>query len=147
MLSGKLFNLKSIEIEFYNCELRNIRTGCFPMAYFAHTVTYVTVQKKFHHEISIKYFEFSNRFLGSRAPTHYHLTNGFNLSRTALFTTSANKCVRLKIVQPTDLDKLGYEEKNTLLKRAQSPHLTIYKFPFPSMLSISHRFTGKNSYT
>lgn len=50
----------------------------------------------------------------------------------------------MKIVQPNEMDKLSYDEKNTLLKREQSPHLTIYKPQLTSMLSISHRITGKN---
>ena len=31
------------------------------------------------------------------------------------------------------------------LGRPLSPHLTIYRFPLPSMLSITHRFTGELS--
>lgn len=66
-----------------------------------------------------------------------------NAGQNAMLATSATKCVQMKIVQPTNLDKLSYEEKNTLLKREQSPHLTIYKPQLTSMLSISHRISGK----
>lgn len=73
----------------------------------------------------------------------YKINAGQNLYQNALLTTSANKCVQLKIVQPTNLDKLSYEDKNTQLKREQSPHLTIYKPQLTSMLSITHRMTGE----
>lgn len=73
----------------------------------------------------------------------FKINAGQKLYQNALFTTSANKCVQIKIVQPNDIDKLSYEEKNTLLKREQSPHLTIYKPQLTSMLSISHRISGK----
>ena len=33
-------------------------------------------------------------------------------------------------------------QKNDKLKRPMSPHLTIYRFPLPAILSISHRGTG-----
>jgi hypothetical protein len=32
--------------------------------------------------------------------------------------------------------------KNTRMQRPMSPHLTIYRFPMPAILSISHRITG-----
>lgn len=82
------------------------------------------------------------RLLGSRSPCL--LNAGYNLNRNALFTTSAQKCIQMKIVQPDQLDKLSYDEKNALLKREQSPHLSIYKPQLTSMLSITHRITGKN---
>lgn len=83
------------------------------------------------------------RVLSSRAPLLFKVNAGQKMYQNALFTTSANKCVQLKIVQPNTIDKLPYEEKNTLLKREQSPHLTIYKPQLTSMLSISHRISGK----
>ncbi len=52
------------------------------------------------------------------------------------------RTVSLKIVPPSDIEKLSYDEKNALLKREMSPHLTIYRPQLTSMLSISHRFTG-----
>lgn len=79
-----------------------------------------------------------NRLLSSRVPLMR-----INAGQSAMLATSATKCVQLKVVQPTNLDKLSYEEKNTLLKREQSPHLTIYKPQLTSMLSISHRISGK----
>ena len=33
-------------------------------------------------------------------------------------------------------------KKNEKLNRPMSPHLTIYKFPLPAMLSVMHRGTG-----
>ncbi|XP_066258025.1 succinate dehydrogenase cytochrome b560 subunit, mitochondrial-like [Euwallacea similis] len=36
----------------------------------------------------------------------------------------------------------SHDERNLRLNRPQSPHLTIYKFELPAILSISHRFTG-----
>lgn len=77
------------------------------------------------------------RLLSSRVPLMR-----INAAQTAMLTTTASKSVQLKIVQPTNLDKLSYEEKNTQLKREQSPHLTIYKPQLTSMLSISHRISG-----
>lgn len=68
---------------------------------------------------------------------------GQHFNQNALLTTSASKSVQLKIVPPSDIEKLSYEEKNSLLKREQSPHLTIYKPQLTSMLSISHRISGK----
>ncbi|XP_031641004.1 succinate dehydrogenase cytochrome b560 subunit, mitochondrial-like [Contarinia nasturtii] len=82
------------------------------------------------------------RILSSRTPLLFKLNVGQNLYQNALFTTSANKCVQLKIVKPTNHDNLSYEEKNSLLKREQSPHLTIYKPQLTSMISISHRISG-----
>ena len=35
-----------------------------------------------------------------------------------------------------------HDIRNAKLNRPLSPHLTIYKFPFPSVLSITHRTTG-----
>ncbi|EFN82680.1 Succinate dehydrogenase cytochrome b560 subunit, mitochondrial [Harpegnathos saltator] len=35
-----------------------------------------------------------------------------------------------------------HDERNMRLKRPMSPHLTIYEFPLPAMLSITHRTTG-----
>lgn len=35
-----------------------------------------------------------------------------------------------------------HDVKNALLNRPMSPHMTIYKFPLPAMLSITHRATG-----
>lgn len=36
----------------------------------------------------------------------------------------------------------GHDERNMRLCRPTSPHLTIYKFELPAVLSITHRFTG-----
>jgi succinate dehydrogenase (ubiquinone) cytochrome b560 subunit len=36
----------------------------------------------------------------------------------------------------------GPFEKSQKLGRPLSPHVTIYRFPFPSIVSISHRVTG-----
>lgn len=88
---------------------------------------------------------FLHRLLSSRASLLCRVNAGQNLYQNALLTTSANKCVKLKVVPPSDLDKLSYEEKNSLLKRAQSPHLSIYKFQLTMSLSISHRITGEFS--
>lgn len=81
--------------------------------------------------------------LSNRAPLLYKINAGQKLYQSALLTTSAKKSVQLKVVQPENLDKLSYEEKNSLLKREQSPHLTIYKVQLTSMLSISHRMSGE----
>lgn len=51
--------------------------------------------------------------------------------------------ISMKIVQPEDDSKISFEQRNALLKREMSPHLTIYKIQLTSMLSISHRMTGK----
>lgn len=60
-----------------------------------------------------------------------------------MFTTSQlNAPVTLKLTKPSGIENLPYEEKNALLKREQSPHLTIYKPQLTSMLSITHRMTG-----
>lgn len=60
------------------------------------------------------------------------------------FTTSASRYagITMKITQPSELDKLSYEEKNAKLQRELSPHLTIYKPQLTSMISITHRGTG-----
>lgn len=89
------------------------------------------------------YFLFcENRLVCSRTSSFYRLNASINFNRSALFTTSANNYVQLKIVKPSNLDELSYEEKNLLLKREQSPHLTIYKPQLTSMMSITHRITG-----
>lgn len=36
----------------------------------------------------------------------------------------------------------NHDEKNELLRRPMSPHITIYSFPLPAVLSITHRCTG-----
>ncbi|KAL0101403.1 hypothetical protein PUN28_018910 [Cardiocondyla obscurior] len=36
----------------------------------------------------------------------------------------------------------SHDEKNMRLKRPLSPHMTIYKFELPAILSITHRTTG-----
>lgn len=61
---------------------------------------------------------------------------------TMFTTTRLNAPVTLKLTKPSDIENLSYEEKNALLKREQSPHLTIYKYQLTSMLSITHRITG-----
>lgn len=65
-----------------------------------------------------------------------------NAGQNAMLTASATKCVQMKMVQPTNLDKLSYEEKNTQLKREQLPRLIIYKPQLTSMLPSSHRISG-----
>uniref|UniRef100_A0A2L2Y344 Succinate dehydrogenase cytochrome b560 subunit, mitochondrial n=1 Tax=Parasteatoda tepidariorum TaxID=114398 RepID=A0A2L2Y344_PARTP len=55
--------------------------------------------------------------------------NGFQ--RSFPVTTSATK-------QAVE----SFAEKNERLQRPLSPHLTIYRFPLPAMLSITHRATG-----
>ncbi|XP_078527038.1 succinate dehydrogenase cytochrome b560 subunit, mitochondrial isoform X2 [Lissotriton helveticus] len=35
-----------------------------------------------------------------------------------------------------------FEEKNTRLNRPMSPHITVYRWSLPMMMSISHRGTG-----
>lgn len=63
-----------------------------------------------------------------------------------MFTTpQLNAPVTLKLIKPSDTENLPYEEKNALLKRELSPHLTIYKFQLTSMLSITHRATGTST--
>lgn len=39
-------------------------------------------------------------------------------------------------------DDQDFFEKNEKLQRPMSPHLTIYKFPLPAVLSVFHRGTG-----
>lgn len=36
----------------------------------------------------------------------------------------------------------GFWTKNKRMDRPMSPHVTIYSFPLPALMSISHRFTG-----
>lgn len=62
---------------------------------------------------------------------------------TMFTTTHLNGPVTLKLVKSSGIENLPYEEKNALLKREQSPHLTIYKPQLTTMLSITHRITGK----
>ncbi|XP_069460785.1 succinate dehydrogenase cytochrome b560 subunit, mitochondrial [Ambystoma mexicanum] len=54
----------------------------------------------------------------------------FSVRNTVPMTTSTSK--RLE----------QYEEKNARLNRPLSPHITIYKWSLPMMMSITHRGTG-----
>lgn len=61
---------------------------------------------------------------------------------TAQYATAAG-APKLTFKKFESETQVNHEERNELLKRPLSPHLTIYKFPFPAVLSISHRATGK----
>lgn len=62
-------------------------------------------------------------------------------------SSSSNvRCIAIRVVQKPEEPKETYDEKNMRLGREMSPHLTIYKFQLTSVLSISHRFTGKYVY-
>lgn len=99
----------------------------------------------------------SNAFLFSLLVEHRILCkNALNTQQMKTFarlpqqmsmftTTQLNAPVTLKLTKPSGIENLPYEEKNALLKREQSPHLTIYKFQLTSMMSITHRATGRNS--
>jgi len=50
--------------------------------------------------------------------------------------------VSLKASPAEPPEELGHDEKNALLNRPLSPHLTIYKPQLTSMMSISHRISG-----
>ncbi|XP_073981898.1 succinate dehydrogenase, subunit C [Rhodnius prolixus] len=52
------------------------------------------------------------------------------------------RCVVLKASPATPPEVLGHDEKNAILGRPMSPHLTIYAPQLTSMMSISHRITG-----
>lgn len=67
----------------------------------------------------------------------------FPQSMTLVTSAQLHAPVTLKVVKPSNIESLPYEEKNALLKREQSPHLTIYKPQLTSMLSITHRGTGQ----
>lgn len=52
------------------------------------------------------------------------------------------RCVSLKVVSQPEKSSESFDEKNIRLGRELSPHLTIYKFQLPAVLSITHRGTG-----
>ncbi|XP_055849257.1 succinate dehydrogenase cytochrome b560 subunit, mitochondrial [Episyrphus balteatus] len=55
---------------------------------------------------------------------------------------AAARNITMKIVPPVAQPVESFDEKNSRLQRALSPHLTIYRPQLTSMLSISHRMTG-----
>ncbi|KAL0275538.1 UNVERIFIED_CONTAM: hypothetical protein PYX00_003358 [Menopon gallinae] len=61
--------------------------------------------------------------------------------RTISFTPICRK-VTLEPKQYVPPAVEGHDQKNMRLGRPQSPHMTIYKFQLPAILSISHRITG-----
>ncbi|XP_075699884.1 succinate dehydrogenase cytochrome b560 subunit, mitochondrial [Rhinoderma darwinii] len=61
---------------------------------------------------------------------HSQLRPTFCLRNAVPMTTSAKQ----------EMD--GFWEKNTRLNRPVSPHMTIYKWSLPMMMSITHRGTG-----
>lgn len=84
---------------------------------------------------------FFHRVLCGRSLAMHHLNS--SLSRNMMFSTTACQNVTLKVVPAPPADNLGHDERNAKLKRELSPHLTIYKPQLTSMLSITHRFSGK----
>lgn len=72
-----------------------------------------------------------------------NMFNRLNMAKTMVgpqWCTSRN--VTLRVVNAPAVKKENHDEKNARLGRQLSPHVTIYRFQLPSILSISHRFAG-----
>lgn len=66
-----------------------------------------------------------------------------NMTKTLVGPQWCNsRNVTLRVVSAPAAKKESHDEKNERLGRQLSPHVTIYKFELPSILSISHRFAG-----
>lgn len=52
------------------------------------------------------------------------------------------RCVALRSVTEKAQVPDNHDAKNEMLGRPMSPHITIYSFPLPAWLSITHRATG-----
>lgn len=63
-------------------------------------------------------------------------------STTCLRLGLHSRTVTLRSVAPQTDPTENHDSKNEILGRPMSPHITIYKFPLPAMLSITHRGTG-----
>lgn len=60
---------------------------------------------------------------------------------TAQYAQAAVPSVTFKKAEEPRVEH--YDVKNARLNRPLSPHMTIYSFPMPAMLSITHRASGK----
>lgn len=64
-----------------------------------------------------------------------------SLQGSVRYAPAALPTMTIKKYEPPQIEH--HDVRNERLKRPLSPHLTIYKFPLPAMLSISHRASGK----
>lgn len=96
-----------------------------------------------------------NSVLGYIVSSNFNITFNFRLSggklashlmnseKNAIFL--AARTVTLKPIPVKPAVTSDYDEHNMKLGRPQSPHLTIYAPQLTSMLSITHRMTGKTN--
>lgn len=64
-----------------------------------------------------------------------------SLQGNVRYAPAALPTMTIKKYEPPQIEH--HDDKNERLKRPLSPHMTIYKFPMPAILSISHRASGK----
>lgn len=63
-------------------------------------------------------------------------------SQLPLRAATSARCVSMKVVPKPQESTETYDDRNIRLGREMSPHLTIYRFQLPAVLSITHRGTG-----
>lgn len=72
-----------------------------------------------------------------------NVLNRLTMAKTVVGPQWCNsRNVTLKVVSAPAAKQESHDERNARLGREMSPHITIYKFELPSLLSISHRFAG-----
>lgn len=70
------------------------------------------------------------------------MTRSLVKSQLPLRVAASARCVSLKVVPKPEESSESFEDRNIRLGREMSPHLTIYRFQLPAVLSITHRGTG-----
>ncbi|XP_063698133.1 succinate dehydrogenase cytochrome b560 subunit, mitochondrial-like [Culicoides brevitarsis] len=73
-----------------------------------------------------------------------NVLNTLNLAKKSVIGPQwcNSRNVTLRVVSAPAAKQESHDERNARLGRELSPHVTIYKFELPSLLSISHRFAG-----
>lgn len=71
----------------------------------------------------------------------FHMRPGVSMLRFSMpvSTSAALKCAPVNRKMKVNEQ---FWDKNKRMERPMSPHVTIYKFELPALMSISHRFTG-----
>uniref|UniRef100_T2M689 Succinate dehydrogenase cytochrome b560 subunit, mitochondrial n=1 Tax=Hydra vulgaris TaxID=6087 RepID=T2M689_HYDVU len=85
---------------------------------------------------------FTFRLLSKGTSTSRHLIRIGLSQRCFALATQQNAAAAASVVQRKVIPNEGFWEKNDRMQRPLSPHITIYKFELPGLLSGTHRFTG-----
>lgn len=86
---------------------------------------------------NVKKYFFNRNLCGS------NMFARLNLAKTMVGPQWCNtRNVTLRVVSAPPAKQETHDERNARIGRQLSPHVTIYKFQLPSILSISHRFAG-----